>query len=65
MEKTLIMVGIIDEEGYELENRVYARGGISPTQRAGNARINVLRAYGKENHSNRIAQPTEECTRQG
>lgn len=26
MEKTLIMVGIIDEEGYELENRVYAGG---------------------------------------
>jgi hypothetical protein len=26
MEKTLIMVGIIDKEGYELDNRVYAGG---------------------------------------
>ena len=43
--KELIMVGIVDAEGYELDNRVYSAGGASPTQRHGNARISVLRKY--------------------
>ena len=46
--KELIMIGIVDTEGYELDNRVYSADGVSPTQRHGNARITVLRKYGKE-----------------
>ena len=48
MEKKLIMLGIVDEDGYELDNRTYSRKGVCPTQRAGNARITVIRNYGKE-----------------
>lgn len=65
--KELIMVGIVDAEGYELDNRVYGRKGSSPTQRHGNARISVLRKYkhGKErnNHNGWLGSVSEE--RQG
>ena len=44
-EKTIIMQGIVDEDGYELDNRVYFRGGCIPTERAGNSRIKVVRKY--------------------
>ena len=51
--KELIMVGVVDAEGYELDNRVYSAVGTSPTQRHGNARISVLRKYerGQERHN--------------
>lgn len=31
MEKKLIMLGVIDEEGFDITNRLYGRGGCSPT----------------------------------
>ena len=46
--KKLIMLGILDEEGYESDNRIYGRGGVSPTEKAGNMRIKVVRKYDKE-----------------
>lgn len=41
MEKTnkRIVLGMVDENGFEQDNRLYFRGGISPTQRAGNSTI--------------------------
>lgn len=44
-EKKIIMLGVMDSQGYELDNRVYSAGGALPTQRAGNARITVVRKY--------------------
>ena len=38
----LILIGIIDQSGYELENRVYSIQGIAPTVTAGVAKINIL-----------------------
>lgn len=43
MEKKIIKIGVIDNAGYELDNRVYNRGGVSPTVKAGNARIYIIR----------------------
>lgn len=48
MEKNLILLGVIDEEGFELSNRVYARGGNAPTITSGNGKIRVTRRYEKE-----------------
>ena len=45
MEKRLKILGIIDAEGYELDNRVYSGGGISPCMTTGNAKKNVVRKY--------------------
>lgn len=28
MEKKLIMLGVIDEEGFDITNRLYGRGGV-------------------------------------
>lgn len=61
MEKNLIMVGIIDEEGFELSNRVYARGGTAPTITSGNGKIRITRKYEKEtNHSRELRQEPKE-----
>ena len=38
----LILIGIIDQNGYELENRVYSIQGIAPTVTAGGIKINIL-----------------------
>ena len=38
----LILLGKIDENGFEQDNRVYAGGGIAPTIRAENSRINTV-----------------------
>ena len=55
MEKERLMLGIIDEEGYEKDNRVYWVGGCCPTLTCGNALIKVLRKYEKDNlHRKRI-----------
>ena len=40
-----IMLGLINPEGYELDNRVYFRGGISPTQRVSNAKFKVIKKW--------------------
>ena len=47
-----VVVGMLSIEGFEQDNRVYFRGGCSPTERAGNSTINVIRKY-KENNRNR------------
>jgi len=52
MDKKIKKLGIIDADGYELDNRVYARGGVSPTIKAGNARINTVRKAFYRNRSN-------------
>lgn len=44
--KKLRVIGIIDKEGFEIDNRVYDRGGC-PTQRAGNMNTLVIRKYEK------------------
>lgn len=43
-----IVIGIIDENGFEQENRVYFRGGCSPTSRAGNPKMLTIRRYEKK-----------------
>ena len=45
MGKELKLLGVIDDSGYELENRVYSRGGQCPTLKAGNAKIRTIRHY--------------------
>lgn len=37
-----VIVGIIDPEGYDKENRVYSGGGLCPTLLVGNGRIKVV-----------------------
>lgn len=51
MGKELTLIGVIDDSGYELENRVYSRGGQSPTLKAGNAKIRTVRRYEKDNRT--------------
>ena len=33
MGKELTLIGVIDDSGYELENRVYSRGGVYTTSK--------------------------------
>lgn len=37
------VVGVLDEKGFEQDNRVYFRGGCCPELRAANSTVNVLR----------------------
>lgn len=60
MEKKLDMLGIVDKDGYELENRVYGRWGGCPTERAGNAKISTIRKVKYEKKTNRYTR----CDRQ-
>ena len=43
--KKLIMVGVVDEKGFDMTNRVYSGGGSSPTLRASDSVGMVLRKY--------------------
>lgn len=45
MEKELKILGIIDADGYELDNRVYSGGGIAPCMTSGNVHKKVVRKY--------------------
>jgi hypothetical protein len=45
--KRCIQIGILDTQGYELDNRVYSRGGCCVTLKAGNAKVKVIRKYEK------------------
>ena len=43
--KRCIQIGIINTQGYELDNRVYSRGGCCVTLKAGNVKVKVVRKY--------------------
>jgi len=52
MEKELKLIGIISKDGFEIDNRVYSRGGCNPTLKAGNARVHVIRRRKNEKKEN-------------
>lgn len=62
MEKKCIEIGLLDEKGYEQNNRVYSRGGCSQTVVTANARIKTIRKYEKDksSRSNRKYRTTEQ-----
>ena len=47
--KKVIISGIENPNGYEVDNRVYDRVGISPTQRAKKPLIKVIKKWKKKN----------------
>lgn len=59
--KKLIMVGVVDEKGFDMTNRVYSGGGVSPTLRASDSVGMVLRKYetdkSERNTENRTYKP--------
>ena len=61
MEKRLKILGIIDADGYELDNRVYSGGGISPCMTTGNAKKNVVRKYGNRSDGQLKGSHFREC----
>ena len=53
MEKKLKLIGIIDKDRFELDNRVYSRGGCNPTLKAGNAHVQIIRRQNNEKKENK------------
>lgn len=45
--KKRIVLGMVDENGFEQDNRLYFRGGCSPTERAGNSTILIAKKGSK------------------
>ena len=43
--KTIKLIGIIDPKGFEMDNRVYSKGGCCPTLKHGNARVVTIRKW--------------------
>jgi hypothetical protein len=48
----LIMLGVLDNNGYELDNRVYFRGGIAPCISTITAQKMSVRKYERKNNKN-------------
>lgn len=55
MQKKCLLIGLLDTQGYESDQRVYSRGGVAITVKAGNLRTQVIRKYetDKSSRSNR------------
>ena len=50
MQKKCLLIGLLDTQGYESDQRVYSRGGCAITVKAGNLRTQVIRKYERDNH---------------
>lgn len=48
--KKLIMLGVLDSNGYELDNRVYFRGGICPCISTITAQKMCVKKYERDNN---------------
>lgn len=48
--KKVVRLGVLSDEGYEINQRVYYRGGCSIAFNLTNAKVKVVRKYDKKNH---------------
>ena len=55
MDKKCIEIGKIDKQGYELANRVYHRGGGSPTIRTVEDTIKTIRVWNNGIHRDKTS----------
>ena len=46
-----VVIGILDPNGFEQDNRVYSRGGCCPAERANNSTILVIRKWRDEENN--------------